>query len=119
MRALHRDGDEHDERGDQRHEREGHLRRVPDATRRERLEQHPDEGAGDDDEHRRDRAVVDVGGLEGGGHGGRQGRRGEDRHGGHYFVLPSAAEEGAGSETPTWCSVVFTAGLSRSSAGLG
>ena len=94
------------------------------GARGERLDEHAHEGSTDDDQHRGDRAVVDVGHLEGGRRqGGRQARAGEgtgegDCHGGHYFVLPSA-EVGAGSVTPTYCRVLATAGLSRSSAGFG
>ena len=76
----------------------------------------PTQRTADHDQHRRDRAVVDVGGLE--GRAGEQ-SAGQNRHGGHYFVLPSAAEVGAGSVTPTYCSVLDTAGLSMSRAGFG
>ena len=118
---LHRHRHEDDEGGDQRHQREAHLDGVAQPARRERLDEDTDQRTGDDDEHRGDGAVVDVGSLEGRRRceSRRQGRRGQDRQGGHYFVLPSAAEVGAGSVTPTNCRVLDTAGLSMSSAGFG
>ncbi len=77
------------------------LDAVPLPARCEGLDEHPDDRPARDEEHRQDGQVRDVDGLEL-----------------VHWALPGALA-GAGSVTPTNCSVRSTAGLTRSSTGLG
>ena len=113
------DRDEHDgeERDDEADERHDHLDAVAGATRDERLHERADQGEPEDDEHGQDGRVVDRGRGEVGGD-----ERAERAHlVPPWGVLAGAltGTTGAGSLTPMWRSVVETAGLMRSRAGLG
>ena len=83
-----------DQRSDQTHERHGDLCDVARPPRYESLHEDTDHGRTEDDQHRQDCAVVDLGGNE---------RCCQPGHRGDHLITPSAvpAFVGGGSVTPT------------------
>jgi hypothetical protein len=119
--------DRHDERGGQRAQRQHHLHAAAERPRHEGLDQDAHDRGGEDDQHRRELAVLDA------RRGDRRCRRwlprrsldGKDPgHGAVPFcaavvVYPVAGCAGTGSVMCTCAIVTRTAGLMMSSTGLG
>ena len=97
--------DHHDERGDQRDQRQPELHRVPAPPPGERLDQYPDRGGAEQDQHGRQRHIVDLRQLE---------RLLRKDH-----LPPPCATVGFGSALPICENVACTAGLTTSSTGFG
>ena len=107
----------HDRRGERRHQAAESQHQVDGAAPgpgHERLHQHPGHGHAEDQQHRRELAVLDVRRGDGGGHGEDPGHRAPP------FCWGAAAGcGGTGSVECTWTRVWCTAGLITLSTGWG